>query len=52
MDFGNHHLYMSHACPYSARAVLARSIVQLDGVVSMSALHPVRGPDGWVFGEG
>jgi len=52
MDFSNHHLYMSHACPYSARAVLARRIVQLDGVVSMSALHPVRGPDGWVFGEG
>jgi glutathionyl-hydroquinone reductase len=50
MDLSNHHLYMSHACPYSARAVLARSIVQLDTVVSMSALHPVRGPDGWVFG--
>ncbi len=52
MDFSNHHLYMSHACPYSARAVLARCIVQLDAVVSMSALHPVRGPDGWVFGDG
>ena len=50
MDLSNHHLYMSHACPYSARAVLARCIVQLDTVVSMSALHPVRGPDGWVFG--
>ena len=52
MDLSNHHLYMSHACPYSARAVLARCIVQLDTVVSMSALHPVRGPDGWVFGAG
>ena len=52
MDFSNDHLYMSHACPYSARAVLARCIVQLDAVVSMSALHPVRGPDGWVFGDG
>jgi putative glutathione S-transferase len=52
MDLSNHHLYMSWACPYSARAVLARCIMQLDDVVSMSALNPVRGPDGWVFGEG
>jgi glutathionyl-hydroquinone reductase len=52
MDLSNHHLYMSHACPYSARAVLARCIMQLEGVVSMSALNPVRGPDGWVFGDG
>jgi putative glutathione S-transferase len=52
MDLSNHHLYMSHACPYSARAVLARCIVQLGAVVSMSALHPVRGPDGWMFGNG
>jgi putative glutathione S-transferase len=52
MDLSNHHLYMSHACPYSARAVLARCIVKLDNVVSMSALNPVRGPDGWVFGDG
>lgn len=52
MDLSNHHLYMSYACPYSARAVLARCIMQLDAVVSMSALNPVRGPDGWVFGDG
>lgn len=52
MDLSNHHLYMSHACPYSARAVLARCVVKLDGVVSMSALNPVRGADGWVFGDG
>ena len=49
---GRYHLYISHACPYSARAVLARCVKQLDEVVSMSCLNPVRGPDGWVFGEG
>jgi len=47
-----YHLYMSHACPYSARAVIARCIEQLEDEISMSALNPVRGPDGWVFGEG
>lgn len=49
---GRYHLYISHACPYSARAELARCIKQLQDVVSMSALDPVRGPNGWVFGSG
>ena len=49
---GRYHLYISHACPYSARAELARCIKQLQDVVSMSALDPVRGPDGWLFGSG
>jgi glutathionyl-hydroquinone reductase len=47
-----YHLYISHACPYSARAVLARCIMQLTDEVSMSAVDPVRGPDGWMFGSG
>lgn len=49
---GRYHLYISHACPYSARTVLARCVKQLGGVVSMSALDPVRGPEGWVFASG
>ncbi len=49
---GRYHLYISHACPYSARAILARCVKQLEDVVSMSALDPVRGPDGWMFGAG
>jgi glutathionyl-hydroquinone reductase len=49
---GRYHLYISHACPYSARTVLIRCVKQLQDVVSMSALDPVRGPDGWLFGSG
>lgn len=48
---GRYHLYVSHACPYSARTVLVRCVKQLQDVVSMSALNPVRGPDGWLFGN-
>lgn len=48
---GRYHLYISHACPYSARTVLVRCVKQLQEIVSMSALDPVRGPDGWVFGS-
>jgi glutathionyl-hydroquinone reductase len=49
---GRYHLYISHACPYSARAVLTRCVKQLQDVISMSAVEPVRGPDGWMFGSG
>jgi putative glutathione S-transferase len=49
---GRYHLYISHACPYSARTVLARCVKQLDDIVSMSCVDPVRGPDGWIFGSG
>ena len=37
---GRYHLYISHACPYSARTVLVRCVKQLQDVVSMSALDP------------
>lgn len=49
---GRYHLYISHACPYSARTVLARCVKQLEDMVTMSAVDPVRGPDGWVFAGG
>jgi putative glutathione S-transferase len=49
---GRYHLYISHACPYSARTVLVRCAKQLQDVVSMSCVNPVRGPDGWLFGTG
>ena len=49
---GRYHLYISHACPYSARTVLVRCVKQLQDVVSMSCVNPVRGPDGWLFGTG
>lgn len=51
-EAGRYHLYISHACPFSARAVLARRLKDLEHLVSMSAVDPVRGPDGWAFTGG
>jgi glutathionyl-hydroquinone reductase len=51
-ESGRYHLYISHACPFSARAVLARCVKRLERIVSMSAVDPVRGPDGWAFTGG
>lgn len=46
------HLYVSYACPFSHRVILASSLVGLDGVLAQSILDPDwSGPDGWVFSD-
>lgn len=47
---GRYHLYVSYACPFSQRAILARSLKGLEDAIAMSVLHPRWGPpDGWTF---
>lgn len=49
---GRYHLYISHACPFCARAVVVRRLKGLEDIVSMSSVDPVRGEQGWAFGSG
>ncbi|MFO1218027.1 MAG: glutathione S-transferase family protein [Burkholderiaceae bacterium] len=49
---GRYHLYVSLACPWAHRTLIARSLKGLDGVVSVSIVEPVIGDDGWAFGSG
>ncbi|MDX1576664.1 MAG: glutathione S-transferase C-terminal domain-containing protein, partial [Kiloniellales bacterium] len=47
---GRYHLYVSYACPFSQRAILARRLKGLEEAIPMSVLHPRWGPpDGWTF---
>ena len=47
-----YHLYVSFACPFAHRTILARRLKQLESVISMSVLSPDWGsPNGWVFGN-
>lgn len=49
---GRCHLYVSYACPFAHRTVLARALLGLEELVGMSVLHPRwNTPDGWVFGD-
>lgn len=49
---GRYHLYVSYACPWAHRTILYRRLKGLEGVVSMSVLHPRwGGPEGWCFGD-
>jgi glutathionyl-hydroquinone reductase len=47
---GRYHLYVSYACPFAHRTLLARRLLGLEEAISVSVLDPDwSGPDGWVF---
>jgi putative glutathione S-transferase len=47
-----YHLYYSLYCPWAQRPLIALKLRGLDGVVSSSAVDPVRDGRGWAFREG
>ena len=49
---GRYHLYFSLYCPWAQRPLIALRLRGLDGVVSWSAVDPVRDGRGWAFREG
>ncbi len=44
-----YHLYAARACPWSHRALIARSVLGLAGRLGVSYLHPFRDARGWAF---
>ncbi|MFN6567979.1 glutathione S-transferase family protein [Dendronalium sp. ChiSLP03b] len=47
-----YHLYVSYACPFAHRTILACKLKGLENVISMSVLSPDWGSsNGWVFGN-
>jgi putative glutathione S-transferase len=47
-----YHLYVSHACPFSQRATIVRTLSGLAEAIDLSVLHPRWvASDGWIFGE-
>lgn len=49
---GRYHLYVSLACPWAHRAIIARRLLGLEEVVSLSVVDPIRDERGWAFREG
>ncbi len=47
-----YHLYVSLACPWAHRTVIARQLFGLDGVIGLTVLDPVRDERGWAFRDG
>jgi putative glutathione S-transferase len=49
---GRYHLYYSYYCPWAQRPMIALKLRGLDGVVTSSAVDPVRDGRGWAFRDG
>lgn len=51
-EAGRYHLYVSLACPWAHRSVIARTLLGLEDVISLSVVDPVRDGRGWAFRDG
>jgi putative glutathione S-transferase len=49
LEAGRYHLYVSWACPWAHRTIIARVIKGLQDVVGLTAVDPVRDDRGWAF---
>jgi len=49
---GRYHLYVSWACPWAHRTILVRKLKQLEGIVGMTVVDPIRDDRGWAFRDG
>jgi putative glutathione S-transferase len=47
-----YHLYVSLACPWAHRTVIIRRLKQLENVVGMTVVDPIRDEKGWAFRNG
>ncbi|KAH6635588.1 glutathione S-transferase [Chaetomium sp. MPI-SDFR-AT-0129] len=46
---GRYHLFVSFACPWATRTLIARKLKGLEDVISFSAVHWHMSPKGWRF---
>ena len=50
---GRYHLYISLACPWAHRTLIVRHLKNLDNVIGVTVVDPVRNEeDGWAFRDG
>ncbi len=49
---GRYHLYVSLACPWAHRVVIARVLKGLEAAVGMTVVDPIRDDRGWAFRPG
>lgn len=49
-EAGRYHLFVSYACPWAHRTLIARALNGLEDVISVTNVSSEMGDDGWVFG--
>jgi putative glutathione S-transferase len=51
-ELDRYHLYVSLACPWAHRTLIARARKGLERAISLSVVHWFMGEDGWTFSAG
>lgn len=51
-ESGRYHLYVSLACPWAHRTVIARKLHGLEAAIGLTVVDPVRDERGWAFRDG
>ncbi len=51
-EAGRYHLYVSWACPWAHRTIIARRLKGLEDAIGMSVVDPIRDEKGWAFTGG
>jgi putative glutathione S-transferase len=51
-EAGRYHLYVSRACPWAHRTIIARMLMGLEDAIGMSLVDPIRDQRGWAFTGG
>ncbi len=52
VEAGRYHLYVSLACPWAHRTVIARELKGLTAAIGLTVVDPVRDDRGWAFRDG
>lgn len=52
VEAGRYHLYVSLACPWAHRTVIARHLKGLEAAIGLTVADPVRDERGWAFRDG
>jgi putative glutathione S-transferase len=51
-EIGRYHLYVSYACPWAHRTLIARKLKGLEDMIGVSVVNHFMGAQGWTFHEG
>jgi putative glutathione S-transferase len=49
---GRYHLYISLACPWASRTLIARNLKGLQDAIGVTVVDPIRDERGWAFRDG